>query len=97
MTIAWTTAKEYEDITYRKAEGIARIAIDRPEVHNAFNATMTLAVQATIRALRAARDLGLEQALDQPYTFIAMGTDAEALRGDQAAFASGKRQEWRLR
>jgi naphthoate synthase len=32
----WQTVKEYQDITYRKAEGIARIAINRPEVRNAF-------------------------------------------------------------
>jgi enoyl-CoA hydratase/carnithine racemase len=56
-----------------------------------------LAVQGTIRALWAARDLGDKQALSQAYTFIAMGTDAEGLRAGQDAFASGKRQEWRLR
>lgn len=32
----WKTAKEYEDITYMKADGIARIAFNRPEVRNAF-------------------------------------------------------------
>jgi naphthoate synthase len=32
----WSTAKEYTDITYKKADGIARIAINRPEVRNAF-------------------------------------------------------------
>ena len=32
----WQTVKEYEDITFQKAEGIARIAFDRPEVRNAF-------------------------------------------------------------
>lgn len=32
----WKTVKEYEDITFKKAEGIARIAINRPEVRNAF-------------------------------------------------------------
>lgn len=32
----WITAKTYEDITYKKAEGIARIAFNRPEVRNAF-------------------------------------------------------------
>jgi len=57
----------------------------------------TIPVQATIRALWAARDLGHKQALDQAYTFIAMGTDAEALRAGQESFASGRRQEWRLR
>ncbi len=35
-TIEWTRAREFEDIEYDKAEGIARITIARPEVHNAF-------------------------------------------------------------
>ena len=33
---AWQTVKEYEDITYKKSAGVARIAINRPEVRNAF-------------------------------------------------------------
>ena len=32
----WQTAKEYQDITYHKADGMARIAFNRPEVRNAF-------------------------------------------------------------
>lgn len=36
MSFEWTIAKEYEDITYKKAKGIARIAFNRPEVRNAF-------------------------------------------------------------
>lgn len=32
----WTQNKEYQDITYAKMDGIARIAINRPEVRNAF-------------------------------------------------------------
>lgn len=32
----WQTVKEYEDITYEKADGMARIAFNRPEVRNAF-------------------------------------------------------------
>lgn len=32
----WKTVKEYEDITYKKADGVARIAFNRPEVRNAF-------------------------------------------------------------
>ncbi len=32
----WVTAKEYDDITYHKADGMARIAFNRPEVRNAF-------------------------------------------------------------
>ena len=33
---AWQKVKSYEDITYRKCDGVARIAINRPEVRNAF-------------------------------------------------------------
>jgi len=32
----WTVVKEYEDITYKKSAGVARIAFNRPEVRNAF-------------------------------------------------------------
>lgn len=32
----WKIVKEYQDITYKKADGIARIAFNRPEVRNAF-------------------------------------------------------------
>jgi naphthoate synthase len=34
--IKWTTVKEYEDITFKQADGVARIAFNRPEVRNAF-------------------------------------------------------------
>jgi naphthoate synthase len=35
--ISWTTVKDYSDITFRRSdEGIMRIAINRPEVRNAF-------------------------------------------------------------
>lgn len=32
----WQKVVDYEDIIYEKAEGIAKITINRPEVHNAF-------------------------------------------------------------
>jgi naphthoate synthase len=32
----WQEVKQYEDITYHKADGMARIAFNRPEVRNAF-------------------------------------------------------------
>ncbi|MEO0333068.1 MAG: enoyl-CoA hydratase-related protein, partial [Bacteroidota bacterium] len=32
----WNTVKEYEDITYQKSGGVARIAFNRPNVRNAF-------------------------------------------------------------
>ena len=34
--INWKTIKEFEDITFKMANGVARIAFNRPEVRNAF-------------------------------------------------------------
>ena len=34
--INWQDIKKYEDITFKKANGVARIAFNRPEVRNAF-------------------------------------------------------------
>ncbi len=39
--IDWKTAKAYEDITYKKSEGVARIAFNRPDVRNAFRPKTT--------------------------------------------------------
>ncbi len=41
MSQDWTTVKEYEDITYRKCDGVARIAFNRPDVRNAFRPKTT--------------------------------------------------------
>lgn len=34
--ISWSTLKEYREILYQYHDGIAKISINRPEVHNAF-------------------------------------------------------------
>lgn len=39
--INWVTAKKYSDITYKKCDGVARIAFNRPEVRNAFRPKTT--------------------------------------------------------
>jgi 1,4-dihydroxy-2-naphthoyl-CoA synthase len=39
--INWTTVKEFEDITYKKSDGVARIAFNRPNVRNAFRPKTT--------------------------------------------------------
>lgn len=50
--VQWRSAGEYRDILYHKAEGIAKITINRPEVRNAFR---PLTVKEMIDALQNAR------------------------------------------
>lgn len=49
----WTVAKEFVDIKYHKMEGIAKITINRPQIHNAFR---PLTVKEMIEALEDARN-----------------------------------------
>lgn len=51
-TIKWKEAGEYKDIKYHKAEGIAKITINRPKVRNAFR---PLTVDEMSHALHEAR------------------------------------------
>ena len=49
----WTCAREFTDIFYDKKGGIAKITINRPEVHNAFR---PLTVKEMMEALEDARN-----------------------------------------
>jgi enoyl-CoA hydratase/carnithine racemase len=60
-------------------------------------ASPTLAVQATLKAVWTAADLGRRQALELGYSFVAMGMTDESLAEGQRRFESGERVEWRLR
>ncbi len=51
--IPWQTVKEYHDITYKKYNGVARIAFNRPEVRNAFR---PLTVSELLDAFRDAQE-----------------------------------------
>lgn len=53
MSMKWEPVQPYEDIIYEKADGIARIIINRPEVHNSFRPET---VKELIEAFTLARD-----------------------------------------
>jgi len=53
MSVTWQAAGTYKDIKYHKAEGIAKITINRPEVRNAFRPQT---VSEMSHALNDARD-----------------------------------------
>lgn len=52
MSISWTNCGSYIDIKYHKMDGIAKITINRPHVHNAFR---PLTVDEMAHALHDAR------------------------------------------
>jgi len=82
MSIDWQTAHEYEDITYRKAEGIARIAINRPEVRNAFRPqTVMELIDAFVRA-REDQEVGVVILTGEGDLAFCSGGD-QRVRGDQ--------------
>ena len=53
LTLNWKVAGKYTDILYHKMGGIAKITINRPEIHNAFR---PLTVQEMSQALEDARN-----------------------------------------
>ena len=51
--VSWEPLKAYEEILYQYYDGIAKISINRPEVHNAFT---PLTVQEMIDAMQRSRE-----------------------------------------
>ena len=79
-------ASDVDDLR-EKAGWAARAIADSPP----------LAVQGSLRALWAGRDMGRGQALALGYAFVGLGNSEEALAQGQERFASGARLDWRLR
>ncbi len=57
--IKWETIKQYEDITFKKAEGVARIAFNRPEVRNAFRPKTVEELLEALIIAHEAQDIGV--------------------------------------
>ena len=55
----WKQVKEYEDITYHKCQGVARIAFDRPEVRNAFRPDTILELQEAFKDAGEDTEIGV--------------------------------------
>ena len=56
---AWKTAGTYTDILYEKAEGIAKITINRPEVRNAFRPLTVKEMRQALDDARNDADIGV--------------------------------------
>jgi len=57
--IQWVEAKKYEEILYHKAEGIAKITINRPEVRNAFTPLTNDEISDALRDARFDGEIGV--------------------------------------
>ncbi|HKN95252.1 MAG TPA: 1,4-dihydroxy-2-naphthoyl-CoA synthase [Thermoleophilaceae bacterium] len=55
----WQPAGEYEDIRYEKAEGIAKITMDRPEIHNAFRPETVIELSDAFERAREDSEVGV--------------------------------------
>ncbi len=82
MTVAWQRVKEYTDILYEKAEGIGKITINRPEVHNAFRPLTLFELEDAFREAREDREVGV-------VIFTGAGTEAFCSGGDQRVRGEG--------
>jgi naphthoate synthase len=74
--ITWEPGHEYEDLLYERAEGIARITINRPEVRNAFRPQTLAELRDAFSRARDDLDVGA-------IIFTGAGDDAFCSGGDQ--------------
>lgn len=58
-TVNWEVAKEYQEITYHKAEGIAKITINRPHRRNAFTPLTNDEISDALRDARFDQQIGV--------------------------------------
>jgi naphthoate synthase len=88
----WKRVREYEDITYHKCDGVARIAFDRPEVRNAFRPETLLELQDAFKDAGEDTSIGVVlitgngPAEDGKYAFCSGGD--QRVRGD-AGYVGG--------
>ena len=80
--ISWQELGPYQDITFRKAEGIARIAINRPEVHNAFRPQTLFELSAAFNDVREDPQVGVVILTGEGGRAFCSGGD-QRIRGEQ--------------
>ncbi len=96
----------YERLSAQRAYEIGLVSevVPKDELRDATSRVATviasqpaLAIEGTVRAIWAARELGHRRALELGYAFVGLGTDQDSIAEGQKAFESGKRIDWRLR
>jgi naphthoate synthase len=84
-TINWKTALNFEDITYKKCEGVARISFNRPDVRNAFRP------QTTSELLKAFQDANEDTSIG----VVLLSSEGPSSKDGIYSFCSGGDQKSR--
>ncbi len=77
----WVAQSGFEDIRYEKAEGIAKVTINRPEVHNAFRPQTVREMQRAFEDARDDSDVGVVILTGEGDKAFCSGGD-QRVRGD---------------
>ena len=92
MSTQWQTAREYEDIRYElgvgDAAGIAKLTIDRPEVHNAFRPETLIELSDAFDQAREDPDVGVIVLTGAGDRAFCSGGD-QRVRGDRGGYVTG--------
>jgi naphthoate synthase len=84
----WQPAGEYEDIRFETADGIAKITIDRPEVHNAFRPRTLIEISDALESAREDTDVGVIVLTGEGPRAFCSGGD-QRVRGDTGYLEEG--------
>ena len=87
-SINWQAAGQYEDIMYHKADGIAKITINRPEVRNAFRPQTVFEMSDALADAREDESIGVVILTGQGEKAFCSGGD-QKIRGE-AGYRDGK-------
>ena len=84
-SIQWTTVRKFSDITYKKCQGVARIAFNRPEIRNAFRP------QTTTELIEAFKDANEDYSIG----VILLSSEGPSKKDGVYSFCSGGDQKAR--
>jgi naphthoate synthase len=84
----WQPAAEYEDIRYEIAEGIAKITMDRPEIHNAFRPETVIELSDAFERAREDSSVGVIILTGEGPRAFCSGGD-QKVRGDTGYVGEG--------
>src|SRR5437764_2711673 len=87
----WQPAAEYADIRYEKADGVAKITIDRPDVHNAFRPETVIELADAFTRAREDTEVGVIVLTGEGPLAFCSGGD-QRVRGDSGYMSDEARE-----